>query len=262
MAVATAIEFSHRAVVGVESMLIIALAIAGLALYRRRKEMRILAPLMVAFLFAQAGLGAWAVMYPQEAAILALHFGVSLISFASVLLTAVFLFEVENGEEVRNRPITRRFRQAVWGVTLYSYVVVYLGAFVRHVEADEACSGWPLCNGSVIPGLQGKVAAAFAHRFAAGLLVLAILSLVLWSYRLRSQRPDLFRAGLIALGVVVLQALAGALVVFTRVDLFSALAHAGLAGALFGSLTYLCLHVLPLPADGARRNASGLAVAS
>jgi heme a synthase len=262
MAVATAIEFSHRAVVGIESILIISLAVAALALYRHRKEMKILAPLMVAFLFVQAGLGAWAVMYPQEAAILALHFGVSLISFASVLLTAVFLFEVDRGERMRSRTIPRRFRQAVWGITLYSYFVVYLGAFVRHLEADEACSGWPLCNGDIVPGLQGKVAAAFAHRCAAGLLVLAIVGLVVWSYRMRAHRPDLYRASHVALGLVVLQALVGALVVVTRVDLFSALAHAALAGALFGSLTYLCLHVLPLPAGASQRNASGLAAAS
>jgi len=245
MAVATAIEFSHRAVVAVESVLVIALALGVLAMYRKRTEVKILAPLMVAFLFVQAGLGAWAVMYPQVAAILALHFGVSLISFASVLLTTVFLFEVDSVEELRSRPIPTAFRVFGWGVAFYSYVVVYIGAFVRHTKADLSCRGWPLCNGSAYPGVTGTVGHNYIHRVAAGLLVFAIVALVVWSRRLRDERPDLYRASLVALVMVVMQSATGALIVFTKLDLFSALAHAAWAGMMFGSLSYLCLHVLP-----------------
>src|SRR5579884_367406 len=61
MATATLIEFSHRAVTGVESMLVLALAAGTLWLYRRRRETRVLVPLMVLFLFLQAALGGLAV---------------------------------------------------------------------------------------------------------------------------------------------------------------------------------------------------------
>ena len=244
-AVSTAIEFSHRAIVGVESVLILALAAVALYLYWPRVEVRVLAALMVFSLFLQAGLGAWAVMAPQLAAVLALHFGVSLIAFATVLLTAVFLFEVSGAEALRARPLPAGFPLAVWGVTAFSYVVVYLGAYVRHTDADEGCRGWPLCNGAVIPTLHGHTASVFTHRVAAGVLTVAVLGLVLWSRRFRGSRPDVYRAGHIAFGLVVLQALAGAAVTWTHLDLFSALAHAGLVGLLFGSLTYLCVHVLP-----------------
>src|SRR5947209_18137668 len=175
MAVSTAIEFSHRAVVGVESVLIIALAIASLYLYRHRLEIKILAPLMVAFLFLQAGLGAWAVMYPQLAAALALHFGVSLVAFASVVLTTAVLFEIEGRDALRDKALPAHFRTAVWGLTVYSYIVVYLGAYVRHSQASLACSGWPLCNHSVVPALTTSVAVAFTHRVAALVLALGIL---------------------------------------------------------------------------------------
>lgn len=243
MAVSTMIEFSHRAVVGVESVLVIAAAVAVLLFYRRFAEMRLLAPVMVFFLFLQAGLGAWAVMQPQSDAALALHFGVSLLAFVSVLLTAVVLFEMTGGAALRNRPLPRGFRLGVWGITLYSYIVVYLGAYVRHANADEGCKGWPTCNGAVIPQLHGKVAANFIHRSAAGVLVLLILGLCIWAWRNREQRPDLFKGSALALFFVILQALAGALVAWTNMDLFSALLHAGLVALMFGSLAYLCLHV-------------------
>ncbi len=245
-AVSTFIEFSHRAVVGIETVLILSLAAGAWYLYRRRREIQILVPLMVLFLFLQAGLGAWAVMYPQFAPVLALHFGVSLIAFASVLLTTLFLFSIDGSDTLRDRDVPRRFRRMSWSVTIFSYLVVYLGAFVRHTNADDACKGWPLCNGSVFPHLTGeKIVSVFVHRLAAGLLVLAILALVVWARKLRMARPDLYRASLFALAAVILQAISGAIVVFTDLDLFSALAHAALAGLTFGSLSYLCIQTLP-----------------
>ena len=244
-AVSTFIEFSHRAIVGVESVLVITTAVLAFYLYRDRLEIQILAPVMVLFLFLQAGLGAWAVMAPQLAVVLALHFGVSLVAFASVLLTAVFLFEVDGQDRLRDRPVPQSFRWYSWSLAAYSYVVVYLGAYVRHTHADDACRGWPLCNGRIIPAFGGGQGVAFAHRLAALLLIGAILVLVLWSARLRAGRPDVFRGAVAASVAVFLQAFAGVLVVFTDTDLFAALAHAAFAGILFGSLTYVCVHVLP-----------------
>ncbi|HEV3311374.1 MAG TPA: heme A synthase [Chloroflexota bacterium] len=248
-AVSTFIEFSHRAVVGIESVLILAFAVAAWVLYHRRPDVRFLVATMVLFLFLQAGLGAWAVMAPQEAAVLALHFGVSLIAFATVVLAAFLVFEIDGADQVRDRPYPSLFGMYVWVVTIFSYGVVYLGAYVRHRNADDACTGWPLCNGRVMPNLHGLVGPAFAHRLAALVLTLGVGGIILWSARFRESRPDLFRASLAAGILVLLQALSGALVAATRMDLFSALAHAGTVALLFGSLSYLCLHLTRRPAE-------------
>ena len=247
-AVSTFIEFSHRAVVGVESTLILVFAAAAWIVFHRRAEMRLLIPLMVGFLFLQAGLGAWAVMAPQEAAVLAIHFGVSLVAFASVLLTAAMVFEIgRQPDELRDRALPRGYPLFVWGITAFSYVVVYLGAYVRHIDADRACTGWPLCNGSVFPALHGGVGPAFAHRVVALGLILSVAGLVLWTARFKEDRPDLYKATHVALGLVILQAISGIIVIVTKLDLFSALLHAGLVALLFGALTYMCLHVVPRP---------------
>src|SRR5687767_94453 len=50
-AVATAIEYSHRLVVSVASIMIVATAIGALWLWRDRLEMRVFVPLMVVTLF-------------------------------------------------------------------------------------------------------------------------------------------------------------------------------------------------------------------
>lgn len=244
MAVSTAIEFSHRAVTGVEGILVAAVAIGTLLKWRRHREARILAPLMGGVIVLQSGLGAWAVMYPQSAAVLALHFGISLTAFASSLLLTAFLAGQGTTERLRDREVPANFRLLAFGSLVYVYGVVYLGAFVRHKGVAMACADWPLCNGDVYPGFQGGVGVVFAHRLAAGGAVLVLGALALWARRLRGERPDLYRGAMAAFGLVLLQAAAGALVVALRVNLFSTLAHAGVMALLFGAISYVCYGVV------------------
>ena len=91
--VATAIEYSHRAVTGVEGLLVMVLTAVMLRLWRKDREAVGLALLMFVTLLLQAGLGAGAVLAPQSPLMLATHFGVSLVAFASTLLSAAVVFE-------------------------------------------------------------------------------------------------------------------------------------------------------------------------
>ena len=268
MAVSTFIEFSHRTVVGLESILIIGLALAVWRLYPGQREIRFLALVMVLFLFLQAGLGAWAVMAPQEPTVLALHFGVSLVAFASVLLVAALVIDGRRLGAMRRRKPPSGFTPFIWLLLLGTYGVVYLGAYVRHIHADDACQGWPLCNGKPIPVLHGLVTPAFLHRLAALMLVIGVLALVVWAASIRARRPDLFAGSLLCLMLVVAQAGTGALVAATHLDLFSALAHAGVVALYFGALSCLALQTLPgalaeaVQRDAVRPSSEALAAGS
>src|SRR4051794_33484570 len=66
--VATAIEYSHRAVTGFEGLLIVALSVVMVMRWRHEREVQVLVPIMFGSLVLQAGLGAAAVMVPQSAA--------------------------------------------------------------------------------------------------------------------------------------------------------------------------------------------------
>ncbi len=242
---ATLIEFSHRLVVAVVSVGVIVLA-AGAWLHRpARRELRLLAPAMVLFLLLQAVLGGAAVKWPQSPPVLALHLGVSLIAFATVLLTTAMLLEERSADRWRDRPAPVHFRRLVWVALLYLYLLVYLGAFVRHSHAELACTGWPLCDGAVVPDLQGLALINVAHRVAA--LIGACLFAVLWwqARRLRGRRPDLYWASTAAGVCLLAQALSGALVALSQMALWSALLHGALVALVFGAVSYLCLHILP-----------------
>jgi cytochrome c oxidase assembly protein subunit 15 len=222
--VATAIEFSHRAVTGVESVLVVALTVALLTTWRDR-EVVFLVVLMLGTLLLQAGLGAGAVLWPQSAVMLATHFGVSLVCFAATFLSAVLVFE-RTGR--RQAPRAGGQARLTMATTVYVLGVVYLGAYARHAGVSLACQGWPLCNGQLVPPLDAATGVVFGHRLAAAGAV-ALLGVL--AYRTR--------AAIWPFGLSILQALSGALVVWTELGLFSTLLHAAIMGLLFASLAQL-----------------------
>ena len=242
------IEYSHRLITGVEGVLMAGLAVGVLRYWRRRREIQVLLPLMVLTLLLQSGLGAWAVLAPQSPLVMALHFGVSLTAFASVLLMAVVLFEEGRSERYRSSPLPPRFGALAWFSVGFTYLIVYLGAYVRHTNASLACLDWPLCQGQLVPGFSGPVGIVFLHRLAALAGTLLLAALAIYAARWRRQRPDLFWGSMIAFGLVLAQSASGAVLVLSRLNLFSSLAHSGIVVLLFGSLCYLVLHALPLPA--------------
>ena len=233
---AAAIEFSHRAVTGVEGVLIVALTVAVLALYRDQRPIQVLAPLMLGFLLLQAGLGAWAVKYPQAPAVLALHFGVSLIALATTALTALYIRRP--GAMLAAPAVSRGLRAATWGGAAYLYVLVYTGAYVRHVGAAGACPSWPVCGGG-----GAAVAVDLLHRAAAGLAIVGAVALFLLYRRAASGRGDLLVGALVLVATLVAQGGAGAYLVLSSFGLSAELLHSALTGVAFTAAAYLCLLV-------------------
>src|SRR5260221_13089673 len=119
--VATAIEYSHRAVTGVEGLLVVALTAVMLSRWRADREVVVLAVLMLGTLLLQAGLGAGAVLVPQSPLMLATHFGVSLIACASTFLSAAVVFERTRGVALSPRAVPHRLR--VWVTAVSAYVL-------------------------------------------------------------------------------------------------------------------------------------------
>ncbi len=238
-AVATAIEFTHRALVGVETVLVALLVIGLLWLYWRRASAWVISIVLVGTLFLQAGLGAWAVLAPVNAWVLATHFGVSLLCFAAALLAAAAAAWPER--MLRPQPTSRGVVAAVWGTAVYLYVMVYSGAYVAHAGAALACgTDWPLCTPLGPPQL---VAVNLVHRTGAVITTLLAIGLLLFLRRRTPARRDLVAGAWWFLATVVAQALAGGVLVLSRQDLFGQLLHAGVMAFPFGALAFLCFRV-------------------
>ncbi|PYZ93276.1 heme A synthase [Salipaludibacillus keqinensis] len=237
----TLIEYTHRLVSAILGLMVIIHAVWSWISLRQMKETKLFSILAVAFIIFQGLLGAAAVVWGQSDAVMALHFGFSLISFTSVLLLTILAFEYGKDKSYTAPSMTSGMRKYFYFTLAYVYAVVYTGAYVKHTESGAACGGWPLCNGQLIPELEGRTLIQFGHRVAAGVLFLVIIGslfMILKNYR---GEKTLAYSVIISSIFITLQVISGAFVIFTGFTLNATLTHAFLVSLLFGSISYTAL---------------------
>ncbi|EGK14162.1 heme A synthase [Kroppenstedtia eburnea] len=242
------IEYSHRIVSGLVGLIVVVASVGAWLLHKQNFTVKFLAFNSVFFIVLQGLLGAAAVIWGQSDAVLALHFGFSLISFASVLLLAVVLIRINRQGPSRGgnaSTVSRQLKYGIWGLAVYTYVVVYTGAYVRHTGSSLGCADWPLCGSKWVPDLFSQVGIQLTHRLLAGLLFLFAVWLW-WAVRKKyPHRKDLNRGARWSLILTLLQVLTGGAIVLTKLELMVALAHATLVCLFFSAVCYLCMQVGP-----------------
>ena len=255
------LEYSHRAVSGIVGILVLITAIVIYRAYGRRSEPFVHAMGALLFTIIQAILGAMAVKWEQSSAVMALHFGFSLLAFSFTLLLVLSVsakrsIAAYTTDELPNASFTKK----LWAITAYSYIVVYIGAFVRHTESSSGCTGWPLCNGEVIPSqLEGPVAIAFFHRIAALILFVLIVWIGFHAWRKYGRLTALARPAVAAAVLVCVQVLSGAWIAVVlgqdQVYIFASLLHTTVISALFAVLCYLSIRSWQLQREARLRDA-------
>jgi cytochrome c oxidase assembly protein subunit 15 len=243
------IEYSHRFVTGIEGFLVLGVFILIYRQFRQRDAV-IYAASALFFTIVQAALGALAVVWPQSAPVLALHFGFSLLAFVSTLLLALLLQDKnlrvdQRAADLYQGAVTLGFRRLVWFTWCYCYVVVYVGAFVRHTNSSGGCVGWPLCNGELLPAITGAQGIVFIHRIAALVLFIFIAWIAL-SVNIHKQGKLIRRVSYWTFFLVLLQVFSGAFVTYsigTDWYLTAGMIHALIIACLFGALSYLAVLV-------------------
>jgi len=233
-------EYSHRFVTSIEGLFVLATTILAWPLRKRHPEFKVLVPAVGGTLVLQSLLGAAAVKWPTSPEVMATHFGISLICLGSAALVAFILMEkrepgtdraTPTGTQERN---LRIFRWLVIATFVFSIVVAYSGAYVRHTESELACSTWPTCDGSIVPDIEHTPQGIqSAHRLLAAAISVMIAAIAVMALRLRAVRPDLLFIGLAAGVLVIGQGLVGAWVVYSGLALLATLSHAGLMATLF-----------------------------
>lgn len=238
------IELAHRLVSGTVGIMVLILSIWTWRAIGHIRETKFLSILSFFFLMLQALIGAAAVKWGQSDFVLALHFGISLISFSAVLLLTLLIFEVDKKFKAEKLVIDKRMSFHVIGLTIYSYMVVYTGALVRHMNASLVCKDWPLCTNSG-PFLPSNIYewVQMGHRAAAGFIFLWIAYATYLAVKNYKHQKVVYWGWIISFILVSLQVIAGALIIFTRLNLYIALAHAFFISVLFGVLSYLILLV-------------------
>ena len=152
----------------------------------------------------------------------------------------------------------RVLQLTAFAVTLLTYVVIVIGAYVRASGAGLACPDWPTCHGKILPDLGDPlILIEYTHRLAAaflGVFVALIVILTLWKFR--EDRPLLW--GVLLLVVLFgTQVSLGAVTVLTGLSPIIVAMHLAVATALFGLtvlisfLTYLRGKAVAVPSPTA-----------
>ena len=235
------IEFSHRFLVFVVTVLVVATAVAAWRRFRAVRSIAWPALAAIPLVLGQAVLGGVVVRTELDPWWVTAHFAVALAFVADVIVLAVNAFLVERpygplGRAAGEDPAFARLTLVVAGATGALLVV---GTYVRATSAGLVFTDWPLMDGRLVPALGGAATAMFAHR----VLAAAVATLVLWvTIRARTMtgRSE-GRVGLssLALGLFVAQIASGALNVFSRLRPWAVVLHVALSVLIWSALVAL-----------------------
>lgn len=138
--------------------------------------------------------------------------------------------------------MTRRFAILAWSAAACTYLLIVLGAVVRITGSGMGCGDhWPLCNGHLFPPLDdiGTVI-EWSHRLVAALVSVLVISLAAYDWwNGRADGPTGRRAvrpSYVALGLLIVQVLLGAITVKLELPAWSVVLHLGTAMLLLATL--------------------------
>ena len=236
------IEYSHRLTASLVGMLV--LAAAAVAWWRFRDVHRVLVPLTAAV--PLVGLAAWlgrnAVLSELVPATVTLHLATAQVIFAMLLIAWVWSgpAQADNAESSGSggHGTGRLFRLWALAAAAATFVVLLSGSYAVGRGAGTICPSWPLCDSGLLPDLTlGWV--HMAHRALAGAAVVLVAWVAHLGWRSRRSSPALRPVSLLAVGLLVIQTIAGAANPWFDFAPAVRAIHLSLATALWGSLVVI-----------------------
>lgn len=229
------IEYTHRLVATLTSPLILASSVV--AWWRFRSLRLVSSPLLLAALLlaVQGLLGGVVVLLETPPNLVAVHLVIafiiqSLIVFPLVLMSLSKRINLETAKLSFSKPFSRQ----VLYLLLAIFLMIVSGALVVGSNSTYACSGWPLCNGQLIPsnpmGLLHML-----HRTMVLLASILLLRVYLLSTS-KTNLPEPYQKWLkVLVWLFLAQALVGALKVSFAFPVWLLGLHVALAAAVWVS---------------------------
>lgn len=238
------IEFSHRFwASAITSPLIL---IAAIWAWHRFGSVKLIwRPLLWALplLAVQGLLGGLVVLTETPSWLVAIHLGTAFLLLALLIATAVTAFVRHRNPAQPDRLAYRsRFARMALGALAGLFIILVSGTFVAAGSATYACSGWPLCNGELIPShplgwLQ------MGHRVLAGLLAVHLLLLLRSAWRTQRSKRGILSAATLTVVLYFAQILVGALKVSTAFPVYLLGLHVATAAAVWAMAVILVVLV-------------------
>jgi heme A synthase len=115
-----------------------------------------------------------------------------------------------------------------------TYFLVVLGSTVRVTESGMGCPGWPLCYGQLGPVDNFHSILEQSHRYLVTLVTVLVVLTALAAWRFARPRPSVLVPAVVALVIIVIQIIVGAVTVITHNAPFTVALHLIAAMILLG----------------------------
>ena len=127
-------------------------------------------------------------------------------------------------QKIRAADIRRAGWLALTACVLTLGLIAY-GSWVRVSGSGLGCPDWPLCEGVLVPEIEGATAIEFGHRVYAGVTMLVVAASAAFAFRARAH--DRLTSHLLvgALAAILVQAILGGITVLTELHSMVRLAH-------------------------------------
>src|SRR5216117_3230154 len=138
--------------------------------------------------------------------------------------------------------MTPSFTRLAWSAAACTYLLIILGAIVRITGSGMGCGDHlPLCNGKLLPPLDLPTLIEYGHRLAAALVSVLVSGLAAYAWWLgrgagSGERYVPSRTAYVALGLLIVQVLLGAVTVKLRLPPWTVILHLGTAMLLLATL--------------------------
>jgi len=132
--------------------------------------------------------------------------------------------------------------------------LIVIGSVVRTTGSGLACPDWPLCQGRLIPPFQLNVLIEWFHRLVALLTSVMLFVTVAWTLFHPATRTRVGALAALALGLLCVQVLLGALTVWKLLSPAVVSSHLAVALLLFVTMLALTLVTRGEAAAGERRS--------
>jgi heme A synthase len=217
------IEYSHRVVAALASVLIVASIIVAM---RRTAQpvTRRMGWTLIALLAVQIALGGITVLLKLPDLISTAHLVNALLIFAGLLVLAASA----RPAPVRLPKLARLTRAGLIALL----VQLALGGYVRHSGAGLACPDFPLCSGDIFPG-HALAVVHWTHRWLGVLLLGLLIHLAIAGWR-----TPLAGITAVTAALAVVQVSLGIATVLWRLDPALRAAHAAVGYALWAAVVW------------------------
>jgi heme a synthase len=232
------IEFSHRFLVFVVTVL--ASATAFFAVRDHRRTPRLLWPAVAAvpLVLGQAVLGGIVVLTDLDPWWVTAHFAAALALVADVVYLAAASLEpaAANADGAESE---RSFARLATWTAAATGALLLVGTYVRARGAGLAFDDWPLMDGRLVPTLGGAATPMFVHRVLAAFVFLLVVWMAIRARTMERRSRDLVALSTLALGLFVGQILVGAANVWTHLRPVAVVGHVALSVLIWSTIVAL-----------------------